>query len=79
MHYFLLQASTEILGAKDGSSEIDDLENEKSEHDNLVDHPYSRNTTIGVATQHNGIYSTQHHNEQSFYKNRGGKFGKPLF
>ena len=79
LHYFLVQFRTEILGTQNGRSEIDDFENEESEHDNLVDYPYGGNTVVRVAAQHDGVHRTEHHDEKCLYKDGGGQLGKPLF
>ena len=67
------------MGAKNRGAKIDNLEYKESKHDDLVDHSYGGNATIRVAAQHNSIYSTQHHDEQGLYKDRGSEFGKSLF
>lgn len=74
-----MQFRTEILGTQNGRSEVDDFENEESEHDNLVDYPYGGNTVVRVAAQHDGVHRTEHHDEKCLYKDGGGQLGKPLF
>lgn len=74
-----MQAGAKILGAKNGRTEINDLEHKKGKHNNLVDYSDGSHTAVGVATQHNSIHGAQHHDEQGFYKDGGSKLCKPLF
>ena len=56
-----MQPCTEILRTQHGSTEINHLKHQESQHDNLIDHPYGSHTVVRMAAQHNGIHRAKHH------------------
>ena len=50
-----------VLRTQHGSTEINHLKHQESQHDNLIDHPYGSHTVVRMAAQHNGIHRAKHH------------------
>ena len=60
-------------------TDVDNLEYEECEHHNLIYYTHCRHTLVRVLAQHYGVYGSQHHYQERFYKNRDYQFGKSLF
>ncbi len=50
----LCSRAPRLLRTQHGSTEINHLKHQKSQHDNLIDHPYGSHTVVRMAAQHNG-------------------------
>ena len=62
LHHLFMQPCAEILRTQHGSTEINHLKHQESQHDNLIAHPYGSHTVVRMAAQHNGIHRAKHHN-----------------